>query len=266
MFERSQSYDIHDKGSDEIQKLMKEVLEKDLSFSTETKRLGSSLLRINYFDKNNEEEQQKDNRITILQESDKRVYIQIKGKMTNEQVGQIWKGFEKKLYNSTSTSATISVPNIQKQQKKKEDVIQEIKILIEKEGYFVKFEDVQTFVENFIKEFNRIPEEKEFLSIVKGYIIMINEEYTQLKPEVSLKDETAPERLKSVLDILEEEVQSVALSTTKIIENGTGRRKCPSCGDEGSIHEMTDKSIILMAYPRIYGKKKYCGKCGFEWK
>ncbi|MFX0105841.1 MAG: hypothetical protein ACFE75_10140, partial [Candidatus Hodarchaeota archaeon] len=44
------------------------------------------------------------------------------------------------------------------------------------------------------------------------------------------------------------------------------RKKCPSCGNEGLIHEMDDKSVILMDYPKIYGKKNCCAECGYEWR
>ncbi len=32
------------------------------------------------------------------------------------------------------------------------------------------------------------------------------------------------------------------------------------------IHEEIDKTNIIMAYPRIYGKKYKCGVCGTQWK
>jgi hypothetical protein len=52
------------------------------------------------------------------------------------------------------------------------------------------------------------------------------------------------------------------------IEKTEGRRKCPKCGNENKtlIHESTDKSNIIMDYPRMYGKKYRCGECGIEWR
>ena len=52
------------------------------------------------------------------------------------------------------------------------------------------------------------------------------------------------------------------------IERGEGRRKCPSCGEENKnmIHESTDKTNIINDYPRVYGKKSRCGRCGQEWR
>jgi hypothetical protein len=262
MFERSQSFHIQNKSCDEIQQIMENLLEKNLSFTTKTKRLGSSLLRINYFDLNNEQEQQKDNRITILKESDNRVYIQIKGKITDAQVGQIWSAFRRKLSNSVYLDKPETPKNT------KEQIVHEIKNLIEKKGYFVKNEEVNTFIDNFIDKFDRLPEMNEFQSIVKGYTMMIKEEnFSEITETNSIRNRRASESLESVLEVIEEK-QSLNIDDHKIntIEKGVGRRKCPSCGDESSIHEMTDKTIILMDYPRIYGKKKYCGLCGFEWK
>jgi len=53
----------------------------------------------------------------------------------------------------------------------------------------------------------------------------------------------------------------------KIIEE-TVRRKCPTCFNTNKkfIREFTDKSNIIMQYPRIYGKKFKCGICRTEWK
>lgn len=52
------------------------------------------------------------------------------------------------------------------------------------------------------------------------------------------------------------------------IEKTEGRRICPKCGNEQkmSIHESTDKSNVILDYPRVYGKKYKCGQCGVEWR
>ncbi len=261
MLERSQSFDVQDKSYDEIQTIMENVLEKSLSLSIKAKRLGSSLLRISYYDSEIDQEQQKDNRITILQEPNKRVYIQIKGKLTDTQIRQLWRDFEKKITNSTYIEKSEKIePSI-------DDIIQDIKQLIELKGYIVKNNDVEAFIENFIEKFDRLPKENEFHSIVKGYIIMINEDNMKAKTEIPIKRELSIESRESVLDIIDDKSPAISLKSSVLTsENSVERRKCPSCGDESSVHEVIDKSIILMAYPRIYGKKKYCGLCGYEWK
>jgi len=52
------------------------------------------------------------------------------------------------------------------------------------------------------------------------------------------------------------------------IEKKEGRRTCPSCGEENKymIHEDTDRTVIIMDYPKVYGKKYKCGKCGTIWR
>ncbi|MFX0188646.1 MAG: hypothetical protein ACFE8A_13020 [Candidatus Hodarchaeota archaeon] len=52
------------------------------------------------------------------------------------------------------------------------------------------------------------------------------------------------------------------------IEKSEGRRKCPNCGEENKymIHEEIDKTQIIMDYPKVYGKKWKCGKCGTVWR
>ncbi len=53
-----------------------------------------------------------------------------------------------------------------------------------------------------------------------------------------------------------------------VIETSEGRRKCPICGNENlrQIREVEDKTKIISAYPRMYGKKFKCGQCGAEWR
>jgi hypothetical protein len=62
---------------------------------------------------------------------------------------------------------------------------------------------------------------------------------------------------------------SAEMTTTVVatIEDG-GRWKCPKCSnvDRGMIREVTDKAVMLNAYPPIYGKKLTCGRCGQEWR
>ncbi len=52
------------------------------------------------------------------------------------------------------------------------------------------------------------------------------------------------------------------------IEKTEGRRKCPKCNEEDKrmIHESLDKETIINDYPKMYGKKYRCGRCGCEWR
>ncbi len=262
MLERSHSFYVRDKNYDYIQKIVENVLEKDLSFSTNSKRLGRSLLRINYFDTNVDKENQKNNRITILQEPQKRIYIQINGKLTDSQVGQLWNEFERNLNTS------IKVEKDTKSILSKDDIILEIKRLIDERGYLIKNEDVQEFVENFIEKYNRFPKKDEINSIVKGYIVLVNEEKLIDTNNTDLiANEKKMEITKPNLEKMPKDSSLTSNdSTVLVMYNGVGRRKCPICGNDGLIHEMDDKSVILLDYPKIYGKKNCCADCGHEWR
>ena len=92
----------------------------------------------------------------------------------------------------------------------------------------------------------------------------------ELKSEVK---EVTPEEIKA--DISEIKASGAApgipgRTDTSIltIEQTEGRRKCPECGvdDPHMIHESTDKSNIILDYPRVYGKKFTCGSCGVIWR
>ncbi|NVM34924.1 MAG: hypothetical protein HWN81_04965 [Candidatus Lokiarchaeota archaeon] len=262
MLERSHSFNIRDKDYDDIQRIMENVLEKDLSFSTNSKRLGRSLLRINYFDTNVDRENQKNNRITILQEPEKRIYVQINGKLTDSQVGQFWNEFENHLNRSIEIKKDMKLISL------KDDMVREIKELIDERGYLVKSEDVQEFVENFIEKYDRFPKKDEIYSIVKGYIVMVNEEKLFDNNGTDLiADEKNMEKSEPILEKTPKDLSLTSNdSTVLVMSDGVGRRKCPVCGNDGLIHEMDDKNVILLDYPKIYGKKNCCADCGHEWR
>ena len=94
------------------------------------------------------------------------------------------------------------------------------------------------------------------------------------EPEPEPVKEPEPEPVKEpemvIEPIKEPPTPTVMDLDTGILTVGkpTGRRKCPKCGEELKymIHETIDKNNIIMDYPRVYGKKYKCGKCGTEWR
>ena len=261
MFERTQSFDMNGMEYTGIQIKIENILHKKLNFSTDSIKLGKSLLRITYFDENIDKEKQKNNRITILQEPEKRVYIQVKGQLTDGQVEQIWRELEKNL----------KVPKKHEEKKEisptRDEIIESIIESIKLKGYIIDKSAARTFLENFHEKYARLPVDKEIDSIVKGYIIMRNEDYLLEKSKIPIENEHKIEDKNPFMGSIEVERDSNSYnSSVLVIENSVSRRKCPSCGEIGSIHEVTDKSLVIMDYPRIYGKKKYCGNCAYEWR
>ena len=316
MSERNQSFNVQDKSFDQIQTILEDELEKKLSFSTDSTKIGNSLMRINYFDNNFDKKLQKENRITILQEQDKRVYVQIAGVLDDDQVKQLWRRLESFLKTSDDSIDIIEeledvdekpISELEESEDSedsieiievlpsKDEIIDEIKTQLENRGYFLETEDVETFINNFIEKYDRLPIPNELNSIVKGYILMIQEESKidtenaepiievpqgevpqeivpseELHQEVISQDKLTQE-LDSPEELIHEEMlqedfrrnifEGVVLSKVEI----AGRRRCPNCGNEGLIREVDDKTKILMHSPRIYSKKKICGQCAYEW-
>ena len=58
------------------------------------------------------------------------------------------------------------------------------------------------------------------------------------------------------------------LDSFGVIVTPDGKRKCPICNNQSHrlIREVEDKSRVINAYPKMYGKKFKCGQCGAEWR
>ncbi len=362
MFEKNKYFDLEDKKLEDIQNNIEGLLKTRLLYSTTSTRLGKSLLRINYFDKNIEIGSQKENRITILEEKDKKIYIQIAGVLDNVKVGQLWEGLEN--FFSTESINIIKDPIITPEEivdkseesieiieilPSKDELVEDIKKSLESKGYNLEVEEIEIFIGNFIEKYNRLPVPSELKAIIKGYILMIQEEnkvksqitepiIEESQEEVSseihqdkisqddlTKESSSPENLSQGEILSEENIQNIIsqddltkelsspenlnqeqvsseeniqeilpqdeitkeLSSHEKINQEeepkeefpinkfdevvlskqwiAGRRRCPNCGNEGSIREVDDKTKILMHSPRIYSKKKSCGQCGYEW-
>jgi len=85
----------------------------------------------------------------------------------------------------------------------------------------------------------------------------------KVKLEEVVSSHTTVDELKSILSPeLEKEKQPILAGSSE------GRRRCPKCGNANKalIREMPDKTHIILAYPRMYGKKYKCGLCGTEWR
>jgi len=272
MLERTHSFGIKNKSNTDIQKIMEDVLQKSLRYSTKTAKLGKTLLRINYFDENVDKELQKENKITILKEPEKKIYVKVNGKISDAQINQLWSELEKTLEISD---------DLDKEVEKifsKDEIISNITRKIQDNGYNIVKSDAEIFIENFQERYNRLPKKEEINSIVEGYFIMIDQEnLIKREEEIKLLIEEVPTEnnvniFKETLDRLTTSKESNPISLRSydngilVVEKPLGRRKCPNCNNEGLIHEIDDKSIILMDYPRIYGKKFSCAECGCEWR
>ena len=88
----------------------------------------------------------------------------------------------------------------------------------------------------------------------------------EIKPEI--KEAGEPEIKAQISSSAAPGIPGREDSSILTIEKSEGRRKCPKCNneDKGMLHESTDKTNIILDYPRVYGKKYKCGKCGAIWR
>ncbi len=132
-----------------------------------------------------------------------------------------------------------------------------------------------------IKEYERII--KELMNeneTLRKRISQLEEENRNFKvSQVDIKDSPTQELkyhkkepiLKSEIDvsstISSQDTEILGVSKVSIVE-GVSRRECPICGNsnKASIHEIIDRTHIISAYPKLYGKKYKCGQCGREWR
>jgi predicted RNase H-like nuclease (RuvC/YqgF family) len=90
---------------------------------------------------------------------------------------------------------------------------------------------------------------------------------TQRIPEK--EQEVLQTALKSISKIkTEENSEESNLDSIGVIVTQDGKRKCPICNNQNHrlIREVEDKSRVINAYPKMYGKKFKCGQCGAEWR
>jgi len=81
--------------------------------------------------------------------------------------------------------------------------------------------------------------------------------------------EVPPPAPKAISKTKSAEMSEVSnLDSIGVIETPDGRRKCPICNNQNQrlIREVDDKSKVINAYPKMYGKKFKCGQCGAEWR
>ncbi len=142
---------------------------------------------------------------------------------------------------------------------------------------------------NFKKVFEEISKSKEFDIILKENLEDLNETFQELNnrnittldflhkcaqiladnfetlqanPSITAKEEQVVKQ-KNTSSLINQESGGIL-----IIKKHEGRRHCPQClnDDKNFIRESIDKTNIIFSYPKMYGKKNHCGKCGCIWR
>ena len=154
----------------------------------------------------------------------------------------------------------------------KDEVVDCIYNKVEELGFNIEKEQVVSFLDNFRRKYNRLPNENEIKPIVLSYMKIYEEEENLSEP--SDQDVFNYGVFDKEIYVGKMENINISSSISKfddkilIIPKPQGRRVCPICGPSNiyKIHEIIDKDEVLCAYPKIYGKKYICDQCGIEWK
>ena len=154
------------------------------------------------------------------------------------------------------------------------DIIKEV----EEKGLSIEKDYVESFIDNFISEYERLPKKSEINPIVSSYIKILETKKFGSKivetPHKSSETEYSEAPRVSFIkkNIMLNSIRNEGLfgrsEEILTIPKPQGRRLCPICDDKNwyKIHELIDKNDIICDYPRIYGKKYICSGCSCVWK
>jgi hypothetical protein len=165
------------------------------------------------------------------------------------------------------------IPRPKRKKKAKIELIEKKKKEKQSEKDIPKKREITRKEEKKLKKEEK--EKKEIREKIKAPFMKKKEEKVKV---ISKKYESAQKLRKELKDEMEELVEKneehkkwvkkAKADNILVIEKSDGRRGCPNCGEDRKkmIHESIDKHNIISSYPRIYGKKYKCGKCGTQWR
>jgi DNA repair exonuclease SbcCD ATPase subunit len=174
---------------------------------------------------------------------------------------------------------TIGIPKVSEE--KIQEVVSEVKEDVEAQELTSERPQIlQNTTEEIPDPLSEIPKGR-VQEIIKQRHAALEEQEGKKEQELSVIEQESKEvddfKLKQGASILstqiekpepDEDKDEVDSESFGIIETIDGRRKCPICGNQNHrlIREVEDKTKIISAYPRMYGKKYKCGQCGAEWR
>ncbi|MFX1273939.1 MAG: hypothetical protein ACFFBP_12325 [Promethearchaeota archaeon] len=257
MLEKLQYHEIDNFNQERMQEMIENILHDNLDYKTRAVRLGRRIIKINYYDPKVAYNLQGDNKILILQDPNKKCHVNFQGKLEPTQISNVWNEIKRKISNSQI------ITDQEKIILTREEVIYEI---IEKiEGRKIKIDTLKVldYIGEFQQKYQRLPYKNEIDQIVKEYIGS-HEVEKKVELKIEKKKKISPIKNK----ILTRNKSDNTSGNILVIPKPVGRRLCPHCGNVSTykIHENIDKSYILCAYPRVYGKRYYCDGCRGMWR
>ena len=161
----------------------------------------------------------------------------------------------------------------------KEYIINNIVREVNQKGFNIEKVYVESFIDNFLDEYERLPKKSEINPIVSSYIKLIEDsapiiEISQNSGEIDSNNNMIEPVVKSfiqkknIIYSIKSEGLFCRSGEMLTIPKPKGRRLCPICDNENwyKIYETIDRTDIICDYPKIYGKKYTCSGCGTVWK
>lgn len=205
------------------------------------------------------------NQNKVNESEDTQEYLQSLVK-TIENLKNIISVLNKNLTNVEKENEMLSKENMDLKSK----VINVSELIKENEMYKMKIAELELEIKEYKKNQEIFEAEKTSLKNNEGDVYVLQKRIDDLESHnVNLLEKVASTTKASAIKSTPPPTKEIKIEEVEILESTTdGRRKCPNCGNPNpaSIHELVDKTRIIMAYPRMYCKKFKCGECGIEWK
>jgi hypothetical protein len=161
----------------------------------------------------------------------------------------------------------------------KDYIVRDIIKEVEDKGLNIEKDYVESFIDNFVSEYERLPKKSEISPIVSSYIKILERKELSSenleKPHNNTSGTESSEasrfsfiKKNKMLNSIKNEGLFGRSEEILTIPKTQGRRLCPICDDGNwyKIHELIDKNDLICDYPRIYGKKYICSGCSCVWK
>jgi hypothetical protein len=96
VYEKTQTYELKDKKINDFQTIIEDLMTQSLKIEARSAKVDDTLTIITFLDPNKDKDLQKENKIALYQE-DEKVYVQVKGELTDNEAEVFWGEIEKRL-------------------------------------------------------------------------------------------------------------------------------------------------------------------------
>jgi len=260
MLENTQSHAIDNFDDENMQEMLENILHDNLEYKTRAVRLGRRIIKINYYDPKVNYNLQRDNKIIILQDPKNTCHVNFQGQLNPAQISNVWTELKKTLSKTPLINEEENVILT------REELIYEIIEKLESKHVKTDTFKILNSIKKFQEKYIRLPFKNEIDQIIDLFMD-VKEEKIRIKVEEP-KIQKKKENIQKIKSLPGQKTTNKKSGKILIIQKPDGRRSCPHCGNISTykIYEQIDKSFVLCAFPRLYGKRYYCDGCRGIWR